>query len=62
MWVAQAKEPLSGKERALWIVGLGVVTSSALSIKWTTLATPGLIAMESTIAVFFLKKSGACVF
>jgi hypothetical protein len=44
-----------------WCAVLGVACSCALSIKWTTLATPGMIAVESTLAVFFLKSSGAAL-
>jgi dolichyl-phosphate-mannose--protein O-mannosyl transferase len=39
----------------LWLLGIGVTCSTALSIKWTTLATPGMIAVESFMAVFFIR-------
>lgn len=42
-------------ERNLWCVGVGIATSSAISIKWTALATPGMIALESFFGFFFLK-------
>ena len=32
---------MSWRERWLWCIGVGAVTSSAISVKWTALATPG---------------------
>jgi dolichyl-phosphate-mannose--protein O-mannosyl transferase len=46
-----------GRARQLWCVWIGFVTANAISIKWTALATPGLIALESFFAVFFLRRS-----
>lgn len=43
--------------RNWWCVFAGVVFANAISIKWTGLATPGLIALESFFAVFFLHRS-----
>jgi dolichyl-phosphate-mannose--protein O-mannosyl transferase len=48
---------MSGQERLAWGVAVGLVTSCSISIKWTGLATPGLIALESFFAVFFLTRS-----
>jgi hypothetical protein len=45
------------RERLMWVVLVGVSTSSALSVKWTTLATPGMIALESFFGFFFLRVS-----
>ena len=50
---------MSDVERNLWCLAVGAATSSALSVKWTTLATPGMIAVESFFAFFFLKRSAA---
>ena len=51
---------MTTKERIQWIAAVGVTCNLAVSIKWTALATPGMIAVESLMAVFFLKKPGAC--
>lgn len=48
---------MTGKEEAFWIGAVGTVCASALSIKFTALAAPGLVAMESFSAIFFLKRS-----
>lgn len=47
------------KERNLWCLVMGIVTSSAISIKWTALATPGMIAVESFFGFFFLRRKPA---
>ncbi len=47
---------VTGEERNLWCVAMGVVVSSAISIKWTGLATPGMVAVESFFAFFFLRR------
>jgi dolichyl-phosphate-mannose--protein O-mannosyl transferase len=43
------------RDRWAWVVAMGVATSSAISIKWTALATPGMIAVESFFGFFFLR-------
>ena len=43
--------------RNWWCVWMGFCTANAISIKWTALATPGLIALESFFAVFFLHRA-----
>lgn len=43
--------------RNWWCLWMGFCTANAVSIKWTGLATPGLIALESFFAVFFLHRS-----
>ena len=48
---------LSVADRAVWCVLVGVCCANAFSVKWTGLATPGLIAVESFTAVFFLKRA-----
>jgi dolichyl-phosphate-mannose--protein O-mannosyl transferase len=50
---------LGEAERNLWAVALGVACSCAISIKWTGLATPGLIAVESFFGFFFLRSRPA---
>jgi dolichyl-phosphate-mannose-protein mannosyltransferase len=51
-----AQRMLGATERNLWCLAVGVVTSSAISIKWTGLATPGMIGMESFFGFFFQRK------
>lgn len=46
-------------ERNLWCLAVGFACSSAISIKWTGLATPGLIGVESFFGFFFLRKKAA---
>jgi dolichyl-phosphate-mannose-protein mannosyltransferase len=50
---------MGSRERNLWALAVGVCTSSALSVKWTTLATPGMIAVESFFGFFFLRRNAA---
>jgi dolichyl-phosphate-mannose--protein O-mannosyl transferase len=50
---------MNSTERNLWCLAVGFTTSCALSTKWTTLATPGMIAVESFFAFFFLKRNAA---
>jgi len=47
---------MSIRERIAWGVAMGVVCSSSISIKWTGLATPGMIAVESFFGFFFTKS------
>lgn len=57
-WFKRCNEgPMSVSTRNWWCLALGVSCSCALSIKWTTLATPGMLAVEATMAIFFLKTS-----
>lgn len=44
-------------ERMVWAVVLGTVCGCAVSIKWTNLATPGMIAIESFFGLFFLREA-----
>jgi dolichyl-phosphate-mannose--protein O-mannosyl transferase len=59
----RAKEDLAlmmgARERAGWCFLIGVACSSCISIKWTGLATPGMIAVESFFGFFFLRKAPA---
>lgn len=45
------------RERLGWIVAMGVFCCNCVSIKFTGLATPGIIAVESFFAFFFLRRS-----
>lgn len=53
----QRPRELTLTERLLWSVGLGLVCGAAVSIKWTALATPGMIAVECFFGFFFLRES-----
>ena len=44
--------PLSGVSHALWLCGLGAACGAAVSVKWTALATPAMVALESGLALF----------
>ena len=59
------------KRRIFWAVAVGVTCGLAISVKWTALVTPGLIAIECAFGLFFLRKTipnvdmlimGVCVF
>jgi C-terminal four TMM region of protein-O-mannosyltransferase/Dolichyl-phosphate-mannose-protein mannosyltransferase len=43
--------------RLMWWFAVALACANAVSIKFTALATPGLIAVESFFAFFFLKRS-----
>lgn len=47
---------LTLSERVMWSVGLGLVCGAAVSIKWTALATPGMIAVETFFALYYLRE------
>lgn len=44
-------------QRLLWVVAVGMSCANAVSIKFTGLATPGMIAVESFFALWFLRRS-----
>jgi dolichyl-phosphate-mannose--protein O-mannosyl transferase len=44
-----------------WNVGVGLALGASVSVKWTGLATPGLVAIESFFALWFLKRSARFV-
>ncbi|RYY38593.1 phospholipid carrier-dependent glycosyltransferase [archaeon] len=54
---ALAKSPLAGARRWLWDIGMGVLCGNSVSVKFTGLATPGMVAVESFFAPFFLHQS-----
>ena len=48
---------MSGLERLGWVFAVGMTCGAAISVKWTGLATPAFIALESLLAVFgFVKR------
>lgn len=47
--------PFKPRERAAWAAWIGCVCALAFGCKMTALATPGIIAVESFFAIFFLK-------
>jgi len=50
---------MSLSERMWWAVVLGLVCGCAVSIKWTALATPGMIALECAFGLYFLREAVA---
>lgn len=46
-------------ERMRWAVVLGLACGCAVSIKWTALATPGMIALECAFGLYFLREAVA---
>jgi dolichyl-phosphate-mannose-protein mannosyltransferase len=47
---------MSKQEENAWCIGLGLICGAALSVKWTALATPALIGLESFAGFFVLQK------
>ena len=52
---AQLGELTFGKRMA-WLTLLGVACCASISVKWTGLATPALVALEVTFALFFIRR------
>jgi dolichyl-phosphate-mannose--protein O-mannosyl transferase len=50
------KTPMSGGERAAWIVGVGMALGASISVKWTGLATPGMVGLEILFRPWFLRR------
>lgn len=48
---------LTTRSRIAWCVVVGVVCANAVSIKFTGLASPGLVAVESFFALAFLRRA-----
>lgn len=46
---------LKGWAKFRWLLLLGVVCCACISVKWTGLATPAMIALELTFGIFFVK-------
>ena len=57
--VVSDKQPprMSLLERVAWVIAVGATCGGAISVKWTGLATPGLIAVECAFALFFLRRA-----
>jgi dolichyl-phosphate-mannose--protein O-mannosyl transferase len=47
---------MTHKQHYTWLVWMGFMCAQAVAIKWTGLATPGLIAVETFFAFCFLRK------
>lgn len=57
-WWRALNNGLSSKPYAVrlpWLVLVGVTCGTAVSVKWTGLATPGMIGLESMFALWFVK-------
>lgn len=48
---------MTWRERMLWAAWVGFTCSAGFGVKMTALATPGIIAVESFFAIWFLKRS-----
>ena len=46
-----------GPQRWAWLVWMGLVTSNCVAIKWTGLATPAMVGLESLLAIGFLETA-----
>jgi len=55
LWADQRVMSLTA--RLMWVVAVGVVCANAVSIKFTGLASPGMVAVESFFAAFFLRRA-----
>jgi len=55
--VAGERDYLTWGARAAWAVLCGWVFGNAISVKFTGLATPGIIAIESAFAIFYLRRA-----
>lgn len=58
-WNAPAREAriMELEDRIFWAIVVGVACGASVSVKWTGLATPGLVAVECWTAAFFLPDS-----
>lgn len=56
-----AGQPMPVWRRVGWVLAVGLTCGSCISVKWTALATPGMLAVESFFAVFMLKRSAPLV-
>ena len=57
-WPCTGEAPrlLSRVDNLLWCAFLGLACGCAVSVKWTGLGTPGLIALECWLGLFFLAE------
>jgi dolichyl-phosphate-mannose--protein O-mannosyl transferase len=53
---AEGKAPMSRRQHMVWAVGVGLAMGASISVKWTGLATPGMIGLECLFALWFLKR------
>ncbi|KAK4524769.1 hypothetical protein GAYE_SCF05G2672 [Galdieria yellowstonensis] len=44
------------RSRLFWLITTGIFAGCAISIKWTALATPGIIALVSFFGLFFMSR------
>jgi dolichyl-phosphate-mannose--protein O-mannosyl transferase len=44
-------------QRAFWILAVGIACGNAVSVKFTGLATPAILGLESLFALFLIKRS-----
>lgn len=47
---------MSLRDHLKWLVLMGFLVAQSVAIKWTGLATPGMIAIESFFGFFYLKR------
>ena len=53
----EISKKMSKRETNLWVLALGLSCGAAVSIKWTALATPFMVAIESAFGIFgFVKR------
>jgi len=64
-WKAFDPEPEAGKPAPVpltdfqflaWAAALGISCGLAISVKWTAMVTPAMIALESTLGIWFLRR------
>ena len=48
---------MSQQTNILWLIGVGLACGAAVSVKWTGLAAPGMLALECWFALFFLPQA-----
>jgi dolichyl-phosphate-mannose--protein O-mannosyl transferase len=48
--------PMSPTTRWLWCVAVGLALGASVSVKWTGLATPGMVGVECITGLWFLKR------
>ena len=58
-YASSGRDPrlLTPLERTAWCVACGFVFANAFSVKWTGLATPAMIGLESLMGLFFLRRA-----
>jgi dolichyl-phosphate-mannose--protein O-mannosyl transferase len=58
-WASTGAAPrlLSRMDNIRWCMALGLACGTAVSVKWTGLATPGMVALDAWLAIFFLPEA-----